>query len=201
MPAARRSATEATLPKLVGALLPRGQGQRFDGPFVLAANAQRRAAGGQDLKRRTGIEEGRGGRGHGRDEVLAVVEEEQELLAAEGGDEPVDEWPLAGLRHLEGAGNRGQHQGWIAQRGQIDEDDAVGERARHLVRDRQRQARLADAAGTGQGQQRHGFVDQQRAGGGHLTLPPDETGARQGQRCARRCQRLSHDVSTVTERR
>ena len=107
--------------------------------------------------------------------------------------------PVSGTSNA--TGDRGQHQGGISERRQIDEDHAIGERVRHVVRDGQRQAGLADAAGTGQGQQRDRLVEQQGARRGDLTLPPDEAGARDGQRCTQRCQRLSHDVSTVTERR
>ena len=96
--------------------------------------------------------------------------------------QPLGQRPVAAVDHAEGAGDGGRDEGGVGQRREVDEDHAVGEVVRDIVGDGEGEAGLADAAGTGQRQQRHRLVEQQGAGGGHLPLPADERGARERQR-------------------
>ena len=52
--------------------------------------------------------------------------------------------------------------------------------AAHILGNGQRDAGLADATGTGQGQQRNGLVEQQRRARGALDVPADEPRAWDG---------------------
>jgi hypothetical protein len=140
---------------------------------VLPAQMQRLATRGQDREvgdpRQQGIEVRRGGQ-----QALQVVEHEQ--------DRPLPEecrqrfaGILAPLRAPpDDAGDRGQHQGGIGQRRQIDEPDAIGEALRHLLRGGNGQAGLADAPGTDQRQQAHVVLGEEAAHEGQLILPPDQ---------------------------
>ncbi len=58
----------------------------------------------------------------------------------------------------------------VADRGKIDEDDPVEEVVRDLGRGRNRQTRLADATGTGQGQQADSGITHQRNNGRQFLL-------------------------------
>ena len=69
-------------------LLRLRQGQGRDEEFVLAPDLQRHPAGHQELHSRAGGEKlGQGG--HGRDDLLQVVEDEQDLAVAQQGDQRV----------------------------------------------------------------------------------------------------------------
>ena len=85
---------------------------------------------------------------------------------------------VAALRHTEGLRDGGDNECRIGERCQIDEDGAIGKGWGHIASNRQREPRLADATGTGQGQQRHALIEQERPGAGTLHLPANEPGAR-----------------------
>ena len=132
-------------------------------------------------------EPGRGGeqvadQRRGRQHLLEVVEHQEQVPVAEVPRHAVGQRPVARLPHAEGLRDRRGDEGGVADRGEGDEDDAVGEVAAQLLRDPQGEARLADAAGTGQGQEADAVAAQQVAHGGDLGVPTDEgrEGDRQG---------------------
>ena len=81
---------------------------------------------------------------------------------------------------------------------ETDKDDAVGEVVLHAGGRGNGQAGLADAAGTGQGQQANRGIRKQRDDGGKLALATDERGQGRGQRChpiaRRRRNKSSHGL-------
>ena len=142
---------------------------------------QRRPAGGQHLHRGAAGKERGDQRRDRRQQVFAVVQDEQALLRAQVGGEGFREGTIGAGRHLQGGSNRRCHQLRIGQARQVDEDGALGELRRDVVRDGQDQAGLAHPTGPGQGQQGHGFVEQERPSCGSLVVAPDEPGARDRQ--------------------
>ena len=129
---------------------------------MLAADAQRGAAGRQHLQRGRGGEEA----GHlrrGFDHVLAVVEEQQQLAGAEQRAQAGGERSVASLAEAERLGDRREDEGGIAERREVDERRPVGEGGRGVVGDRQSQPCLADTAGPGQRQEGNGLIEQQGA--------------------------------------
>ena len=99
---------------------------------------------------------------------------------AQVGDDGLGEGTIGAGRHLQRGGDGRRHQRRIGQGRQIDEDHAIGELRRDVVRDGQGQPGLADPAGTGQRQQRNGLIQEEGAGSGQLRLPADEPGAGNG---------------------
>ena len=84
---------------------------------------------------------------------------------------------IARLPHGERRDDGGSHQTRVADRGERDDGDAVGEVLSHHRRRAQREAGLADAAGAGQGEERNVLTQKQVAHGGQLPLPSNERGA------------------------
>ena len=122
-------------------------------------------------------------------EVLTVVQQQQALLAAKveqdrmvAGRTPVR--PRAAT-----TSGRPVRIGEVGFRPRTSLSEMCG----GVPRGRQREARLAHAAGTGQRQERNRVVKQQSARRHTLDLPADETGARNRDRTElKRCSRGTH---------
>jgi hypothetical protein len=84
---------------------------------------QRRAAGRQQRETR-GARQDVGDERRGSDHPLAIVQDEQQPLAAEHPDEAVNQ-PPALLPHAEPLRDRGGHQNGVLHHAQIDEPDTV----------------------------------------------------------------------------
>ena len=110
--------------------------------------------------------------------MFAVVQDEQSVARAQvGGDASVRERSGRAVTSRVAA-TVAATEVRIGQGRQIDEDGALGELRRDVVRDDQGQPGLADPTGPGQGQQGHGFVEQERPSCGSLGVATDEPGAR-----------------------
>jgi hypothetical protein len=89
-------------------------------------------------------------------------------------------------------GNRGCDERRLGEWRQIDEDDAIGEPIGHILGDGECQARLADATGACQGEQRHGLVEEECSRGDDLFLTANEPRAGDGSRSDQRGGRRRH---------
>jgi hypothetical protein len=156
-----------------------GHVQRGHPPGHLARDAQGLAAGGQDLQVGALAHQRRRHRRAGRDEVLAVVQHQQEVAGAQGGRHGGRQRLAGFLAQAQGRGHALEHQRGIVQGRQLDQPHAVGIAAQQRARYVQRQARLATAAGPGEGQQTRGV--QQPEHRGHGGCAAHETGQRHRQ--------------------
>ena len=156
-----------------GADIGQGQGRHAEGHF--AGDPQRFAAGGQDGQLRAGLQQRICQAGAGLDHVLAVVQDQQQLLLSR--DIPAAAsiaWgPVSSRRPRARAVTVG-HQGRVGQRGQLHQPDAVSELLHQPGRGLQRQAGLAGAARAGQRHQAVGL--QQMRDGSDLLLTPNKGG-------------------------
>jgi len=141
---------------------------------VLPCQVQRRAARHQELQARTRREQ-TGQVCRRRQHLLEVVEHQQQLSIAQLARQPLRD----GLRSAAttdaqfARDGRGDEQR-VANRRQIDEHDAVGEAVLDGPRQLDRQARFADPAGAGQGEQADLFVEQPLGGLSERVFPPDQ---------------------------
>ena len=135
----------------------RAQGRQFQRRQtlqLLARDAQRLAAGSQQLQRGRALEQGIGQGGGGHDHMFAIVQHDQHLALAQMGQQ-------AGHRvmrrhgHAKRRGQRQRHQMPLGHRRQVDKADAVGMAALHAHRQRHRHRGLADAAGADNAEQAH----------------------------------------------
>ncbi|MGY4282488.1 hypothetical protein ACVWXO_001708 [Bradyrhizobium sp. LM2.7] len=120
-------------------------GKRRQSIDLLALDAQSFPAGGQDMNLRRGPKYLCSQRRGRRDDVLAIVQDQQQLLVMQmrkqGGHR------IVGLRRqAEHQQDRGDHEIGIAERGKIDEMRGIGERLEQVVGDRHGNCGLADAA-------------------------------------------------------
>jgi hypothetical protein len=121
-------------------------------------------------------------------EMLAVVEEEQELHRAQLVEEPGERSDIGPVEESERSGDRGRQERRIRQRDQVDEPDTAAPGAHLARRDLQRQPRLARAAHTGQRDQ--ALLPQQPLEVRELAAAADEARHRCGKvvpRLRRRC--------------
>jgi len=88
--------------------------------------------------------------GRGGAQVLRVVEEQQELLRAERLRDRVERVLVGFDAHLERVRDRGKHERVVAKRGQLDQHDAIGVRARNLTGKLESEPRLPAPAGARQ---------------------------------------------------
>ena len=95
-----------------------GNGKRGQGVIDLAGDAEALAAGGDDPHARPADEEPFRHRGAALQQVLAIVEEDEELALAHIGRERVDDGALWVLLHLEDEGRHlgAEHLGLASQR-------------------------------------------------------------------------------------
>ncbi len=146
-------------------------GHRIDG---LAGNVQRLAGGRQHPQLRRRPQQRRRQLGTGRDQVLAVVDDQQHLAVLRVLHQRLDDRAPRLLLHAEHRRDRLRHEPRVRHRRELDEPDAVGVVVDDLGADLQRQSRLADAAGAGQRQQPR--RREESADLGELALAPDERG-------------------------
>ena len=132
-----------------------GSAERRHLPDALGGDAQRLAAGGDDL------ESGRAGQqplaqaGARVDQVLAVVQHQQHAAMPEGLGERVEQRPAWLLVDADDGGQPGHDVLGLPQVAELDEPGAVREVARDGVEQPEREPRLADAAGAAQGHRAH----------------------------------------------
>jgi hypothetical protein len=88
--------------------------------------------------------------------VLAVVEDDQQLGAAQPLGEDLPQWPVGIVADAQRRGDRVVEEAAVAERPHLDEPHAVGERPADLAGDPDRQPGLAGAADTGQRYQPRG---------------------------------------------
>ena len=105
-----------------GELLGGGRGRRSPGqcqgryrPLAFSAQPERRPAGGEHGQARTGGEQVRDELGHGRQQMLAVVENQQELLPCQVVAQHLDHRSAPLLGNLQGLGHGGRNQRWLAR--------------------------------------------------------------------------------------
>ncbi len=83
--------------------------------------------------------------------MLAVVEDDQQLLVAQVRDEGLLQAPRRTRAHPEHVRHRTHDRAGIAYCGQLTEPRAIPEPGQHLARDLQRESGLADPAHPGEG--------------------------------------------------
>ena len=101
------------------------------------------------------------------------------MAVAQVGEHRVQVGTVGLLGEAERARDRVHQEPWLAQRGKLDQADAVGEAGRRRGGGAQREAALADAARAGHRDQPGLF--EQRAQPGELRLPADEAGRLNGE--------------------
>jgi len=120
---------------------------------ALVRHAQGHLAGHQHVQGRGRLDEGFGDGGHGVDQVLGVVEQQQRIERSHGGEQRGQGIAIGRDRHLQGVRHGAGDQRRIGQRGQLDRGHAVGVALAQGPEGVGGQARLADAAGAGDGDQ------------------------------------------------
>ncbi len=123
-----------------------GNGQGRHRIRSLAGHVQGLAARREELESRAGLHELLREVGARVDQVLAVVENHEELAVPDELDERLDHRAAGLLHDSEYRGHRLRHQARIGHRRKFDEPDAVGKLVEHVCGNLQRQPRLADAA-------------------------------------------------------
>ncbi|HLW12350.1 MAG TPA: hypothetical protein VKU81_06600 [Casimicrobiaceae bacterium] len=117
----------------------------------LAANVQPLAAGRQELHARQRLQQFRCQFRAGVDQMLAVVEDEQQLAVSAMPGQRLRHGAARFLLDPERRGHRLRHQFRVCERRKFDQPHAVGEIIKRVGRDLKRQARLAKAAGADDG--------------------------------------------------
>ena len=92
-------------------------------------------------------------------------------------DEALEQGLVPNLNDPDRPGNGSQNKVRIAQGSEVNEHGSVFKMRNDVVRDRQCHAGLTDAAGTGQGQEWNGLVQDECPGRDNLRLPTNESGA------------------------
>ena len=87
--------------------------------------------------------------------LLEVVQHDEQLLVAQIGLEPFQQRLSGSFLEAKGGSNRGHDQRRISDWRKVNKEDAVGKGIEELGRDLERQAGLADAAGSRQRDQSH----------------------------------------------
>jgi hypothetical protein len=128
------------------------QRQRTYRVDLLAGNAERLTAGGDDLDASATREQCIDQLDHCIDHVLAVVEHDQHALLGQASGKPRCQIRFGLLADAEGGRHHRRHARRVLQRREIDEPDAVRKLMALLLRQLQRQPRLAATADTGQRQ-------------------------------------------------
>ena len=133
---------------------PTRERERPDRMDALTRYRQRLAARRHQRDLRAGAYDGFGELGACGDEMFAIVENDKAPLVAEIGHERCAGRCMATQRQPKNAGDRLGHQPRLDLRRKIDEPDPIGERGKEVARCFDGEARLADAAGAGEGHQR-----------------------------------------------
>ena len=148
--------------------------ERRDRQFVLAGDAQRGAAGHDELRARRRGQQAADLRRR-VEELLEVVDHQQQRAAREQAHQP---FALGGAQLLRDLG--GDERG-VGERGERDEAGAVGELRGEPVGQLDREAGLADAAGPGEREQAHVGIGEQRGGGDQVGLAAEQRGRGSGE--------------------
>jgi hypothetical protein len=155
--------------------------QWWDRKLLFSRDTERLATGHEQRKPRAGREE-YSQRGSGLDHLFGVVEEEQEFSLAQ-------KRPQTGLRRLTAEGNQAQRLGdgredelRLADGGERNKANTVGEAVRYVSGDLEGEAGLADAAGAGQRDEPDIVLFQKTVDGRHLRLTSDQRRERNGER-------------------
>ncbi len=138
----------------------------------LPGDPQRLAAGGHDPEGGGAAQEAVGELGRLRHHVLAVVEHEEQLAAAEVVQDRGEKGTSRLLGEAERGGDRRCEIVRVGEHSQVDEPGAILQLAQELLCQLQGDARLADAARPGEGEQRRRC--QQALRFGELRLATDE---------------------------
>ena len=174
----RRTDSQAASDAAVGRVLLVRDRERRDRAFLLAGNAQRRAAADQDPQRARLLQQPRHDRGAGQ-QVLEVVQDDQELPLAQLADQVLHQGPVPGVLQPDALGDRRGHQSRIPDGRQRHEVNAVRVVAGHLRGQGDAQPGLAAAARPGQRDQVAALEQPFRLR--QLAFPADEAGQRLGQ--------------------
>ena len=127
-----------------------GRDQRRHAEGVLAGEAQRLAAGGQDREIGAVAEQAIREPARRVEEVLAVVEDEEHAPAPQRRHQHVEGRAPRRVVHAQDRGHRGHQEDRIGERRELDEPGAAGEIAREIGRHLHGQPRLPDAARPGE---------------------------------------------------
>src|SRR4029453_8557885 len=100
--------------------------ERGNAPHGFAGNAESFAARGEDARVLGGTQDRVGEVRAGGDEVLAVVQDQQELSIARVFQKRIENWPVWSFVDVEYGGNSLRDEARIGQRGQINNPDAIG---------------------------------------------------------------------------
>ena len=138
-----------------------------------------------------------GDNGAGRDQMLAVVEDQQRARLAELGTEAFKGRALRGQRQTERGGSLRRHQRGIAEASQLHQPDTIVARAQPRRRSLDSEASLARPTGAGQREQ--AIAVKQTGNLPQLAVAPDEARQRDRQvmtgrpspSCAQRVRRLA----------
>ena len=137
-----------------------------------------------------------GQNGAGRDQMLAVVEDQQHARLAELGAEAFKGRALRGKRETERGGSLRRHQRGVAEASQLHQPDTIAARAQPRRRSLESEAGLARPTGAGEREQ--ATTVKQTGDLPQLPVAPDEARQRDRQvmtsrlrpTCARRVRRL-----------
>jgi hypothetical protein len=145
--------------------------------LVLAAQPERGATGDQQGQLRTGRQQ-RGQVGRGVDELFEVIQDQQHATSRQQGCEAVQRRTRGALACAKLLRDGGQDQRRIRDRRERDEGHAARKRALQRASDLDRQTRLTNAAGAGQGDEPHVAPAEQTTELAELQLAADERGGR-----------------------
>ncbi|MFC6542474.1 hypothetical protein ACFQES_37805 [Nonomuraea salmonea] len=163
------------LHRLLRALAARvGHGQRLDDERLLVGDVQRAAAGGEDRQPGRGDQQRACGPRAVVDEVLAGVEDQEQVAVGEILAEHLHHRPRRPVREGQRLGDRVRQQRALVERRQRDVPGAVRVRRPHAGGGPERQPGLADARGAGQ--RHHAELTAQPADPGQLATPAHQAG-------------------------
>jgi hypothetical protein len=154
---------------------------------VLPAQPKRRGAGGKHLDGWAGRQQPGDELGNPDQEMLAIVQQHERLPRSPITNHHIIRGLIRRRHEPDCPGHRVADERRINQRRQIDPDHAIGEEIRDIARNRERQPRFADATGTGQGQQRDGFIEQKSPTHRAIRFATDQPRARSRRSTMRRC--------------
>ncbi len=140
-----------------------------NGKLLFALNVERHPARHQDLHVRA-LGEDLGDRHRFRDDLLEIVQHEQHRPVTDRLQEACHQRPMIADRNPDRLRDGGPNERRLGDRGKPDIDDLHALRRLDLSCDAQRKARLANAAGAGQGKEAQLDFGQERENGFHLLL-------------------------------
>ena len=162
--------------------IARRQRERRDPVDALPVDAERLSRRGEDPHPWAAPAGQVGELGGGVDDVLAVVEDEEHVLLAEGIEQGVEQRAATLVLNAENCSDGGGHLLGMSDGRQLDEPDSLGVTTEQLGSGLQRKACLARTAGAGE-RDEPGRLDE-GLHVGQLPLAPDEQ-ARQGRQVVR----------------